>query len=93
MALGYFVYYRIEPARAGQARGLVEHLFEQLHQACGVRGRLLTKRDDPDLWMEIYEPVIDGARFDTIMRTEQEALRFSDVLLAGSKRSVECFED
>ena len=50
---------RRSPA-AGEARVRVDKLFDRLQQRCGVRGRLLTKRDEPNLWMEVYEGVADG---------------------------------
>ena len=36
-------------------------------ERCGVRGRLLTKRGEPNLWMEVYEGVQDGGLFESAL--------------------------
>jgi hypothetical protein len=90
--LGYFVYYRVDPAKIGVAGERVTQLLDALAGWCGVRGRLLKKRDEPTLWMEVYEPVTDAARFEISLQRELERLDFDSVLLSGSRRTVECFE-
>jgi len=90
--LGYFVYYRVDPAQIGVAGARVAQLLDALVGACGVRGRLLKKRDEPNLWMEVYEPVTDAGRFEASLQRELERLDFDSVLLLGSRRTVECFE-
>lgn len=92
MPLGYFIYYRVDPARAGLAGERVAQLLDALVRACGVRGRLLKKRDEPNLWMEVYEPVADAGAFEASLQRELERLDFDTVLLSGSHRAVECFE-
>ena len=49
----------------GRARAAaVGALQRELSDATGIGGRLLRRRDDETTWMEIYESVPDGARFE-----------------------------
>jgi hypothetical protein len=65
-ATHYFVWYRIsgDPARA---RTAVNALLREMALRAGVTGRLLMRRDDPSTWMEIFENVVDTARFDAAL--------------------------
>ena len=65
-ATHYFVWYRIsgDPARA---RTAVNALLREMALHAGVNGRLLMRRDDPSTWMEIFENVVDTARFDAAL--------------------------
>jgi Domain of unknown function (DUF4936) len=89
--LAFYVYYRVDPMAVGEARARVDKLFDRLQQRCGVRGRLLTKRDEPNLWMEAYEGVDDGALFEAALRTEAASLDLEAVLLPGDRRNLEAF--
>ena len=85
-----YVYYRIDPRRAGEAETPIRALMLQLTCRCAVSARLLKKRDDPLLWMESYAGVVDP---DTFTR---ELVRAADeydvgVFIAGD-RHVECFQ-
>ena len=68
-------------------------MFQRLQEHCGVRGRLLSKRGEPNLWMEAYEGVQDVARFETALQTEAASVQLEAVLLPGSRRNLECFEE
>lgn len=57
-----YVYYRLHGERAA-AHAAVAALFEDLETRTGVAGRLLERRDGSGTWLEVYEPVADGARF------------------------------
>ena len=92
MSLSYYIYYRV--AAPAQARKLVRHIQSALKSETGVNGRLLTKRDDPSMWMEIYEGVGDGGKFEQALGVIiLQAADFSSALAAGSVRHMECFED
>lgn len=93
MPLAFFVYYRVDPSAADSAREQVGMLFERLQQRCGVRGRLLTKHDEPNLWMEVYEGVADGARFEAALRAEAASAGLETALLPGDRRHLECFQE
>jgi bacterioferritin (cytochrome b1) len=91
-AVSYFVYYRVAPGRESAARKQVEQLQESLHGATGVRGRLMTKRGEPNLWMEVYETVRDCPAFERAMEQALTESEFDTVLAAASRRHVERFE-
>lgn len=79
----YYVYYRIEPARAGELRREIEHIFAVVEQATGVRGRWMRRRDEPTTYMEVYEDVPDAAAFESLLERESARL--------GLQRHVERF--
>ncbi len=91
MALFYYVYYRVtQPQQAGVAvRGMQSELLVR----SGVRGRLLTKRDEPGLWMEVYEGVNDAPAFEAELDRLIAAMKLEGFLAPGSRRHTECFEE
>jgi hypothetical protein len=91
--LAFYVYYRVDPRAEGEARQRVEALFQRLLERCSVRGRLLTKRGEPSLWMEAYEGVQDAERFEAALCTEAASLQLDTVVREGTRRNLECFEE
>ena len=91
MALCYYVYYRVtQPQPAGVAvRGMQSELLVRY----GVRGRLLTKRDEPGLWMEVYEGVNNGPAFEAELNRLIAAMKLEGFLAPGDRRHTECFEE
>jgi Domain of unknown function (DUF4936) len=87
----YYVYYRVPPANAERARAAVEALQRELSAATGVDGRLLRRRDDETTWMEIYESVPDGARFEAKLAELVARHGVLDLLAGGSSRRQEIF--
>jgi len=88
----YFIYYRVAAGCEQPAREQVHRLQERLAATSSVRGRLMTKRGEPDLWLEIYEEVVDVAGFERALDATVRELRFSDLLAPESRRHLECFE-
>ncbi len=93
MPLSYYVYYRVAPERAALARERVTALLGFVARATGVTGRLLSKRGEPHLWMEVYEPVAEAASFDPALARGVRELGLAEVLAPGAQRKQECFED
>jgi hypothetical protein len=93
VSLAFYVYYRVDPRLQAEARLRVDRLFARLQQRCLVRGRLLTKRDEPNLWMEAYEGVDDGAVFESALQAEAASLGLEAVLLPGNRRNLESFNE
>ena len=91
MATAYYIYYRLRPGSVQAAQERVTALRARLHARCGVLGRLLTKRDEPDLWMEVYERVEDPAAFEAALAEETAHLGLGLLLSPGSARKLECF--
>jgi hypothetical protein len=93
MASSFYVYYRVAPEAEATARRRVLTLLERVRSQSGVHGRLLRKRGEPQLWMEVYENVQDDTRFEAILSAGVRELALDEVLQHGGSRRVECFED
>jgi len=93
VSLAYYVYYRVEPRREADARQRVQSVLAQVRLDCGVAGRVLRKRDEPNLWMEVYEAVEEHLGFEAALDRAAAATRIAEVLAAGSARKVECFRE
>lgn len=91
MAFSFYAYYRV--ARPVAADALVGSLFTAVKRRTGVAGRLLTRRDDPATWMEIYAGVEDPSVFEQCLAEALQTLDFGSVLESGGTRKLECFED
>jgi hypothetical protein len=92
MAYSYYIYYRVNPADAAGCEARVLQLITTVKQSTGVSGRLLKKRSDPLLWMEVYESVRDDAKFELELQQATSQLKIADCLQEGSTRRAECFE-
>ena len=92
MAWSFYIYYRVDPAKAGLCEPRVRELFKLVHKATGVQGRLMTKRGEANLWMEVYENVPDESKLEFEVADAAGQLRIQDFLQGGG-RHVECFRD
>jgi len=79
----FYVYYRVEAARAATLRGDIEILFEKIQKQTGILGRWMRRRDDPSTYMEVYEGVADDKAFEALLEREAAGL--------GLERRVERF--
>jgi uncharacterized protein related to proFAR isomerase len=91
LSFSYYIYYRV--AQPGQAQALVRRVQAELKYRTNIDGRLLTKRDDPATWMEIYEGVGDARAFEECLAATLQETNFVAVLEAGGVRHMECFEN
>ena len=91
MPCSYYIYYRVEDAKAAACASAVNDLFSALRKTTGISGRLLRKRGEPLLWMEIYERVGDEAQFEWELTEAAARLQFEQYLQSGSRRHTECF--
>ena len=92
MATSFYVYYRVAQDAHALAQQRVAALLEHLRIHSGVRGRLMKKCGERDLWMEVYDGVGDAARFEALLVSGGRELAFDEVLMQGWSRRVECFE-
>lgn len=81
--MNYYVYYKLDPARAEASRETVLAIFGAIERALGVRGRWMRRRDDPSTYMEVYEGVRDPQSFEALLEAEGARL--------GVERKVERF--
>jgi hypothetical protein len=89
--LNFYIYYRVPVQNAERARIAVNELQRELSGVAGISGRLLRRRDDETTWMEIYENVQDGARFEAELASLVERHGLAALLVPGSSRKQEVF--
>ena len=87
----FYVYYRIAEENAAAARRAVMTLFAELRTGTGVSGRLVRRRDDPLMWMEIYERVPDDGKFESALISSAAQRDLERLVAAGSSRKTEIF--
>jgi len=84
----YFVWYRVQHDDR-DSETAIRSMMSRLACRSGVSGRLLKKRDEAGLWMEIYLDVTDDAAFERLL---QQAVDEYDVeMFIEGKRCTECF--
>ena len=93
MAWSFYIYYRVEPAKAGACEPRVREFFKLVQKVTGVQGRHMAKRGEGNLWMEVYENVPDESRFEWELAEAAGKLKIQDYLQSGSARHIECFRD
>ena len=92
MAYAYYVYYRVAHSREADCRKAALEILDAVQRSTGIAGRLLKKRDEPLLWMEVYENVRDGRAFESRLAHAVARSGMQDCLEPGGPRRVECFE-
>jgi hypothetical protein len=92
MAYSYYIYYRVNAADTQTCEARVLQLISTLKSSTGTAGRLLKKRSDPLLWMEVYDNVRDDAKFELELEQTASQLKIAECLQEGSTRRAECFE-
>jgi hypothetical protein len=93
MAYSFYIYYRVNPAKAGACEPRVRELLTQVHKKTGVKGRLMVKQGEANLWMEVYENVEDDTKFEWEIADVAGKLKIQEYLQPGTARRVECFRD
>lgn len=91
MAVSYYIYYRVDAAKAGACASGIGELFAVIRKKTSASGRLLKKRGEPLLWMEIYQNVGDETQFEWELAEAVARLQFQEFLQADSSRHMECF--
>lgn len=91
MAYSYYIYYRVDPDQADACEQKIKELLATVKDATGVAGRMLKKRGEPLLWMEIYENVSDAETFELVLAKAAVKSRVQAFLQDGSGRHTECF--
>ena len=92
MAYSYYIYYRVAQQHASACEAHVLDLFSALKQSTNVAGRLLKKRSEPLLWMEVYDNVRDDAKFELELEQATTQLGLAQYMQEGSTRRIEVFE-
>lgn len=90
---GYYIYYRVAPEHATALEPRVRAMQSALAAETGVAGRVMKKRGEHLLWMEVYEGVTDAGGFEQALARGVMEHRLADGLQPGSPRRTECFLD
>ena len=93
MAASFYIYYRVADGQHAQALERVGALPRRLRVDAGAQCRLLRKRGENDLWMEVYDRIPDEAAFEAVLGAAVHELALDQVLMPGWSRRVECFEE
>ncbi|HET6493362.1 MAG TPA: DUF4936 family protein [Burkholderiales bacterium] len=92
MAYHYYVYYRVNPEKAAACEPRIRDLLAAVEKVTGIAGRLLKKREEPQLWMEVYENVSDQAHFEWEICDIADKFKVKEFLEHDTTRHCECFE-
>jgi hypothetical protein len=84
----YYIWYRVR-ADDRETETVVRGMMARVACRAGVAGRLLKKRGEPRLWMEIYEDIADPEGFERqLARAVDE---FDVEMFCDDPRHAECF--
>ena len=92
MTTSCFVYYRVSPDHVAEASRAAKHTIEQMRALTGVDGRLMSKVNEPLLWMEVYEDIEDRASFLSTMRQCVAQTNLARWLQGERQRHTEIFQ-
>jgi len=92
MTCSYYIYYRVDPAKAAACEPRIRELIAAVRKATGIAGQLMKKRGEPNLWMEVYEKVVDESKFEWQLAEAVARINVQEFLLPGTPRHMECFE-
>lgn len=93
MSWSYYIYYRVDAAKTGACAVAVEYLLDVMRKKTGIQGRVMKKRNEPLLWMEVYENVTDEAGFEWELAEAVTGSGIGKLLQEGSGRHTECFNE
>lgn len=93
MAWSYYIYYRVDAGQTAACGTAVQNLLAAVRAATGIQGRVLKKRNEPLLWMEIYEHVADESGFEWALAEAVAGSGINALLQAGNARHTECFAE
>lgn len=71
MSVSVFVYYKVASQGGDDARIAATALLDEVQRSTGISARLMARADDPQTWMEVYEPVAD---LNQLLRVIEQAL-------------------
>lgn len=84
-----YVYYRIDPAQEATAAAKIDALLGAMAEHCARPPRRLSRCDDPDVWMEVYESIADYTAYLSVL--EKAVLSLECAAFTQGERHLECF--
>lgn len=85
----YYIYFRVADKDAVETELLIRSMQARLACRSGISGWLLKKRDEPAMWMEVYEQVSNAMLFERLLA--QTVDEFDIEMFLDSPRHLECF--
>ncbi len=92
MTVSCYIYYRVCPDHVSEASTAAQATLERIRHLTGVSGQLLSKVNEPLLWMEVYDGIVDQAIFLTAMRECLEETDLGRWLDGDRQRHTEIFQ-
>lgn len=86
-----YIYYRVDAACAAELEPRVRAMQADVQRLTGIAGRLMKKRGEPLLWMEVYEGIDDAPHFESTLARLVESYGLSTGLQPGTARKTETF--
>lgn len=87
----YYIYFRVAEQQTESLESRIHTMQAEIKQTTGIAGRLMKKRGEPLLWMEVYESVSDIEKFERVLTVAVEKFKLVECLQPGSSRKTECF--
>ncbi len=84
----YFIWYRVNRDDR-ETETVIRGMMSRLACRSGVTGKLLKKRHQAGLWMEVYAEVGDAEQFEQLLR--QTVDEFDVEMFIEGQRCTECF--
>jgi hypothetical protein len=84
-----YIYYRIDPGQADLAASRIDALLNMMAAHCRQPPRRLSRCEDPDTWMEVYEDIIELTTFQAALNAAAD--RFDCAGFLQGERHLECF--
>jgi len=88
--ISIFIYYRVTERNWDEAETLIRAMQARLACRSGITGCLLKKRDEPGLWMEVYESIAQSEAFERQLAQLEE--EFDIAMFIDGDRNREVFE-
>lgn len=92
MKLSCYVYYRVAASHGAEAGQAAQTIVNTLSEQLDITARLLTKVDEPLLWMEVYEDIKDKDAFIDAMEARVKEAGIVRCLAADGRRHIELFQ-
>lgn len=92
MPYAYYIYYRVDPEKSEACEARIRELLASVEKTTGIAGRLLKKRGEAMLWMEVYEHVEDEAKFEWELADAADRFKIQHYLQPNTGRHTECFK-
>jgi hypothetical protein len=84
-----YLYYRIDPAQTDLATTRIDTLLKAMAPHCSQPPRRLSRCDDPNTWMEIYESIAAFETFSDALNVAVQTLNCAE--FTSGERHLECF--